>query len=212
MEIKEDQVSAEFKAEQSEREGLYILMNFAKEYYKDVLKNDEEGKSIGLSYFHERSFNDRTVEKFELGYALNSWEKFSEEAIRKGYSKELLEKTGLVVKKEDGTSYRSLSRTCDFPRCTTCRGKVIAFGARMLGKDKNQPKYINSPESDIYHKGAVLYGLFQAKNAIRQHENCFLVEGVYGCHLHAPGRRGKCRGVFGYGADGRPDQAHSPVH
>ena len=181
VEIKEDRVSDENRAEQSEREGLYILMNFAKDYYKDLLKNTEEGRGIGLSYFRERGFNDGTLEKFELGYALEGWENFSKEAIAKGYNKELLEKAGLVVKKEDGSSdsYRSYDRfrgRVIFP-VHNMSGKVIAFGARMLGKDKNQPKYINSPETDIYHKSDVLYGLYQAKNAIRQHDTCYLVEG-----------------------------------
>lgn len=176
VEIKEDQPSEEFKAEQSEREALYILMNFAKEYYKDLLKNSEEGRGVGLSYFRERGFNDRTIEKFELGYALNAWEKFSDEAVKRGYNKLLLEKAGLVVKKEDGSSYDRFRGRVIFPVHNNS-GKVIAFGARMLGKDKNQPKYINSPETEIYHKGQALYGLYQAKNAIRQHDNCFLVEG-----------------------------------
>ncbi len=181
VEIKEDRVSDENRAEQSEREGLYILMNFAKDYYKDLLKNTEEGRGIGLSYFRERGFNDGTLEKFELGYALEGWENFSKEAIAKGYNKDLLEKAGLVVKKDDGSSdsYRSYDRfrgRVIFP-VHNMSGKVIAFGARMLGKDKNQPKYINSPETDIYHKSDVLYGLYQAKNAIRQHDTCYLVEG-----------------------------------
>ncbi len=176
VEIKEDRVSDENRAEQSEREGLYILMNFAKDYYKDLLKNTEEGRGIGLSYFRERGFNDGTLEKFELGYALEGWENFSKEAIAKGYNKELLEKAGLVVKKEDGSSYDRFRGRVIFP-VHNMSGKVIAYGARMLGKDKNQPKYINSPETDIYHKSDVLYGLFQAKNAIRQHDTCYLVEG-----------------------------------
>ncbi|HNR73097.1 MAG TPA: CHC2 zinc finger domain-containing protein, partial [Cyclobacteriaceae bacterium] len=100
VEIKEDRLSDESKAAQSEREGLYILMNYAKEYYRKQLTGSEEGISIGLSYFRERGFNDRTIEKFELGYALEGWENFSKEAIAGGYNKELLEKTGLVVKKE----------------------------------------------------------------------------------------------------------------
>ena len=176
VEIKEDRLTDEGKAEQSEREGLYILMNFAKEYYRKQLTGSEEGISIGLSYFRERGFHDRTIEKFELGYALEGWENFTKEAIAKGYNKELLEKTGLVVKKEDGSTYdRSRGRVI-FP-VHNISGKVIAFGARMLGKDKNQPKYINSPETDIYHKSDVLYGLFQARNAIRQHDVCYLVEG-----------------------------------
>jgi len=176
VEIKEDRTINESKEEQSEREGLYILMNFAKEYYKNVLTTIEEGRSIGLSYFRERGFNDRTLEKFELGYALEGWENFSNQAISKGYNKELLEKTGLVVKKEDGSSYDRFRGRVIFP-VHNLAGKVIAFGARMLGKEKNQPKYINSPETDIYHKSDVLYGLYQGKNAIRQHDSCFLVEG-----------------------------------
>ena len=176
VEIKEDRLTDEGKAEQSEREGLYILMNFAKDYYRKQLTGSEEGISIGLSYFRERDFNDSTIEKFELGYALEGWENFSKEAISKGYNKELLEKTGLVVKKEDGSTYDRFRGRVIFP-VHNISGKVIAFGARMLGKDKNQPKYINSPETDIYHKSDVLYGLFQAKNAIRQHDVCYLVEG-----------------------------------
>jgi DNA primase len=176
IEIKEDRQTEESKAAQSEREGLYILMNFAKEYYRKLLTGSEEGISIGLSYFRERGFNDRTIEKFELGYALEGWENFSKEAIAQGYNKDLLEKTGLVVKKEDGSTYDRFRGRVIFP-VHNISGKVIAFGARMLGKDKNQPKYINSPETDIYHKSDVLYGMFQAKNAIRQHDICYLVEG-----------------------------------
>jgi DNA primase len=176
VEIQETKASDQQLAMQSEREGLYVLMNFAKDYYKDRLVNTEEGQSIGLSYFRERGFNDRDMQKFELGYALEGWENFSKEAIEKGYSKELLEKTGLVVKKDDGSSYDRFRGRVIFP-VHNLSGKVIAFGARMLGKDKNQPKYVNSPETEIYHKSDVLYGLFQAKNIIRQKDNCYLVEG-----------------------------------
>jgi len=176
VEIKEDKLSDESQAEQSEREGIYILMNFAKDYYKRILSTDEEGRSIGLSYFRERGFNDKAIEKFELGFALEGWENFSKEALSKGYNKDLLEKTGLVVKKEDGSSYDRFRGRVIFP-VHNISGKVIAFGARMMGKDKNQPKYINSPETDIYHKSDVLYGLYQGKNAIRQQDVCYLVEG-----------------------------------
>jgi DNA primase len=176
VEIKEDQQTDEAKAAQSERESLYILMNFAKEYYRKQLTGTEEGISIGLSYFRERGFHDRTIEKFELGYAPEGWEHFSKEAIAQGYNRELLEKTGLVVKKDDGSTYDRFRGRVIFP-VHNISGKVIAFGARMLGKDKNQPKYINSPETDIYHKSDVLYGMYQAKNAIRQHDVCYLVEG-----------------------------------
>jgi DNA primase len=176
VEIKEDKQSDEGKAEESEREGLYILMNFAKEYYKSILHIQEEGKAIGLSYFRERGFTDRIIEQFELGFALEGWENFSKEAVAKGYNKELLEKTGLVVKKEDGSSYDRFRGRVIFP-VHNISGKVIAFGARMLGKEKNQPKYINSPETEIYHKSDVLYGLYQGKNAIRNKDVCYLVEG-----------------------------------
>ncbi|MBX2900143.1 MAG: DNA primase [Cyclobacteriaceae bacterium] len=176
VEIKEDRQSLESKEAQTERESLYILMNFAKEFYRKQLTGSEEGISIGLSYFRERGFNDRTIEKFELGYALEGWENFSKEAVSSGYNKELLEKTGLVVKKDDGSTYDRFRGRVIFP-VHNITGKVIAFGARMLGKDKNQPKYINSPETEIYHKSDVLYGLFQGKNAIRQHDVCYLVEG-----------------------------------
>jgi DNA primase len=176
VEIKEDKQTDEQQAAQSEREGLYILMNFAKEFYKSKLLDSDEGQSIGLSYFRERGFTDHTVQKFELGYALEGWDNLRKEALAKGYNEELLEKTGLVVKKEDGSSYDRFRGRVIFP-VQNLSGKTIAFGARMLGKDKNQPKYINSPETDIYHKSDVLYGLYQGKNAIRQHDNCFLVEG-----------------------------------
>lgn len=176
VEIKEDAMSAEAQEQQSEREGLYILMNFAKDYYKEKLFNTEEGKGIGLSYFHERSFNDRTIQKFELGYALDGWSHLMDEAIRKNYNRELLEKTGLVVKNDEGRVYDRFRGRVIFP-VHNMSGKVIAFGARMMGKQPNQPKYINSPETEIYHKSQVLYGLFQGKNSIRQKDNCFLVEG-----------------------------------
>lgn len=176
VEIKEDRLSDANAAIISEREGLYILMNFANDFYRKQLTGSEEGISIGLSYFRERGFTDRTLEKFELGYALNGWENFTEEAIAKGYNKDLLEKTGLVVKKDDGSTYDRFRGRVIFP-VHNISGKVIAFGARMLGKEKNQPKYINSPETEIYHKSDVLYGLYQGKNAIRQHDVCYLVEG-----------------------------------
>lgn len=176
VEIKEDASSAEAREQQSEREGLYILMNFAKDYYHHNLFHTDEGKGIGLSYFRERGFNDRTIQKFELGYALEGWSNLMDEAIRKSYNKELLEKTGLVVKNEEGRVYDRFRGRVIFP-VHNMTGKVIAFGARMMGKEKNQPKYINSPETEIYHKSNVLYGLFQGKNAIRQRDTCFLVEG-----------------------------------
>ena len=103
VEIKEEEKrSDEERASQSERDSLYILMNFAKDHYRDLLMNNDEGKSIGLSYFRERGFNDRTIEKFELGYALNEWDNLTRTATSKGYSEDMLEKAGLLIRKEEG--------------------------------------------------------------------------------------------------------------
>jgi DNA primase len=177
VEVKEEAGrSEEERLHQSERDSLYILMNFAKDHYKDLLFKNEEGKSIGLSYFRERGFNDRTLEKFELGYALNEWDNLTRTATGKGYSEDMLEKAGLLIKKEEGKKYDRFRGRVIFP-VHNLSGKVIAFGARILTKEKDQPKYINSPETEIYHKSNVLYGLFQGKNAIRKEEFCYLVEG-----------------------------------
>lgn len=176
VEIKEELVQEKDLAAQTERDSLYIVMNYAKDYYKELLHKSDEGQSIGLSYFHERGFTDRNIEKFELGYALNEWNGFEKTALKAGYSPEILEKAGLIVKRENGNTYDRFRGRVIFP-VHNLSGKVIAFGARMLGKEKDQPKYINSPETDIYHKSNVLYGMFQAKNEIRKHEFCYLVEG-----------------------------------
>jgi len=178
VEIKEDQRSAEALLQQTERDGLYIVMNYAKDHFKDLLFGSEEGKSIGLSYFRERGFHDRTIQKFELGYALDEWDHLLKSAMGAGYSQEILEKAGLVIKKEEGNRkiYDRFRGRVIFP-VHNLSGKVIAFGARILTKEKDQPKYINSPETEIYHKSNVLYGMFQAKNAIRRDDFCYLVEG-----------------------------------
>ena len=177
IEIKDEaNYSQEDQAHQSERDGLYIVMNFAKDYFRELLVEHEEGKSIGLSYFRERGFNDRTIAKFELGYSLNQWDNLTKTALAKGYSENMLEKSGLLIKKDDGKKYDRFRGRVIFP-VHNLSGKVIAFGARILSKEKDQPKYINSPETDIYHKSHVLYGLFQGRNAIRKEEFCYLVEG-----------------------------------
>lgn len=174
VEITEDASSE--KNLPGEREALYILMNYAKDHFHDLLVNHDEGKGIGMSYFHERGFKDRIIQKFELGFSLNEWDNLSKSAIGKGYSQEMLEKTGLIVKKENGKFYDRFRGRAIFP-VHNLSGKVIAFGARILTKEKDQPKYINSPETEIYHKSQVLYGMFQAKNAIRRDDFCYLVEG-----------------------------------
>ena len=179
--IKEDVVSQDQLVEKSDRDSLYIVMNYAKDYYKELLQETDEGRSIGMSYFRERGFNTRTIEKFELGYSINEWDHFHKKATSAGYSEEMIEKAGLVIKKENtqGNGFRYYDRfrgRVIFP-VHNLAGKVIAFGARILTKEKDQPKYINSPETEIYHKSNVLYGMFQAKNAIRREDFCYLVEG-----------------------------------
>lgn len=192
VEIKEDARTPEDVAAQSERDSLYIVMNFAKDYYKNLLHKHDEGKSIGLSYFRERGFNDRILEKFELGYSLKDWNHLEHAALKAGFSESILEKAGLIVKKPahdgtggDGKTYDRFRGRVIFP-VHNLSGKVVAFGARILTKEKDQPKYINSPETDIYHKSQVLYGLYQAKNEIRKYDFCYLVEGytdVISLHL-----------------------------
>ena len=194
IEIKEEEAQTpEDIQQQSERDSLYIIMNFATEYFKDKLWEDEEGQAIGLTYLKERKFSEETIRSFDLGYSLNLWDGLYKEAIAKGYQQELLEKAGLLIRKEkeenEDRLYDRFRGRVMFP-IHNVSGRVIAFGARILHASrrgtarrgtadagKSQPKYINSPETPIYHKSDVLYGIFQAKNAIRQQDNCYLVEG-----------------------------------
>lgn len=174
IDIVEDDQTDEQLAEQNERDSLYIVLNYANEYFKKQLLDSDEGKSIGLSYFKERGIDQKAIEKFELGYSIDSWDGILQEATKNAYSEDLLEKAGLIVRREEKKYDRFRGRVI-FP-IHNVTGKVVAFGARTLKKD-DKPKYLNSPESEVYHKSKVLYGLYQAKNAIRQQDNCYLVEG-----------------------------------
>lgn len=168
---------SEIIQQQTEKEALQIVMNFAQQQFHQQLHETEEGKSIGLSYFQERGLRADIIESFGLGYALNDWDGLMKAAIEKKYSPEILEKAGLLVKNEEsGKVYDRFRGRVTFP-IYNVSGKVIAFGARMLGNDKNQPKYINSPESLLYDKSNALYGLYQARQAIRQADMCYLTEG-----------------------------------
>ncbi len=175
IEIAEEEQTDEQIEAQNERESLFIALNYASEYYQDILKNTDEGKSIGLSYFKERGISEEAIEKFALGYSLDEWSEFTNAAIKKGYSEDILEKAGLMIRKEDKKYDRFRGRVI-FP-IHNVTGKVIAFGARTLKKDKKLPKYVNSPETEVYHKSHILYGISQAKRAIRDADNCYLVEG-----------------------------------
>lgn len=167
-----------------ERESLYILNSFASKTFAENLFETEEGKSIGLTYFHERGFSDETIKKFELGYSMTDWSAFSDHAVKNGYKSEFIVKTGLgYPRQKDGEVITGNEKLIDrfrgrvmFP-IHNLSGRIIAFGGRILKKDDKAAKYVNSPESDIYFKSKSLYGIFFAKKAIVQKDNCYLVEG-----------------------------------
>ncbi len=175
IEIVEEEQSDEAMAAQNKRESLYIVLSYANQYFQEVLHETDEGKSIGLTYFKERGFSEDTIRKFELGYSKEIWDGLYDDAIKKGYKKDLLEEAGLVITKEERTYDRFRSRVI-FP-IHNISGKPIAFGGRKLTSNDKQPKYINSPETELYIKSRVLYGLYQAKSAIRKEDSCILVEG-----------------------------------
>lgn len=176
IEVEETADKPENKEEENHRESLMIVSAYAAKFFHESLLETEEGQNIGLSYFKERGFSNEIIEKFELGYSPDQWEAFTGQAIKDGYLPQFLEETGLSVKRENGSMYDRYRGRVIFP-IHSFTGRVIAFGGRTLKKDKNVPKYVNSPESDIYHKSNVLYGLFFAKKAIRDEDNCYLVEG-----------------------------------
>lgn len=175
VEINEEVATDEEQEKFNERESLFILLNFAKDYYKNLLWEDDEGKSIGLSYFKERGFSEETIKAFDLGYSLEKWDGLILAARKQNFNEALLEKAGLKIVKENKEYDRFRGRVI-FP-IHNVSGKTIAFGARILKNAENQPKYINSPETDLYTKSKVLYGISQAKQAIRAEDLCYLVEG-----------------------------------
>lgn len=175
IEVEETERTGEEKEQANERESLYLVSEYAQQYFQDVLWNFEQGKAIGLTYFKERGFTDETIKKFKLGYSLDEWEAFTSEALNKGYQLDFLEKTGLTIVKENKKFDRFKGRVM-FP-IHSMSGRVLGFGGRILTSDKKAAKYLNSPESDIYHKSKVLYGIFQAKQSIAKEDNCYLVEG-----------------------------------
>ena len=175
IEVEETELTNEEKESANEKESLYLVSEFASKYFQDILLNSEEGKAIGYSYFKERGFTNETIKKFNLGYSPNIWDAFTKEALGKGYKLEFLEKTGLTIVGEEKQFDRFKGRVM-FP-IQSMSGRVLGFGGRILTNDKKAAKYLNSPESDLYHKSKVLYGIFHAKQAIAKLDNCFLVEG-----------------------------------
>jgi len=176
IDLQETAVSEDYKEHQRVEESLRIINEFAAQYFFDNLYKTEEGQLIGASYFKERGFSRDTIDKFKLGYSLDSWDAFYKTALQKGYDPSLLEKAGLVRVKEDGQLYDNYRGRAMFPIFSTT-GKVIGFGARVLKTDGKQPKYVNTQENEVYVKNKVLYGLYQARQTINKLDECLLVEG-----------------------------------
>ena len=178
IEIKERELTDEEKQAHSLRESLFVVNQFASEYFQNILYNDMEGQRIGMTYFRSRGFRDDIIKKFQLGYCPDKRDAFAKEAIQKGFKEDFLIKTGLCYKKDDGSLRDRFWGRVIFP-VHTLSGKVVAFGGRVLSaQTKNvQMKYVNSPESEIYHKSKELYGIYFAKQAIVRQDRCFLVEG-----------------------------------
>jgi len=175
IEIEETEQTDEQKEQMNERESMFLVSHFAKDYFHDLMLNSNKGKAIGLSYFKERGFTDETIKKFELGYCIDEWDNFTKAALTKGYDLKYLGSTGLTIVKENKQFDRFKGRVM-FP-IHSMSGRILGFGGRILTADKKAAKYLNSPESDIYHKSKILYGIYQAKKEIAKQDNCFLVEG-----------------------------------
>ena len=175
IEIEETERTEEEKAQQDVKESLYLVSEYANTYFQKVLHSTNQGKAIGLSYFKERGFTEETIKKFQLGYSLDEWQAFSDEALSKGYKIEFLAETGLTIVKGERHFDRFKGRVM-FP-IHSMSGRILGYGGRILTNDKKAAKYLNSPESEIYHKSKVLYGLYHAKQSIAKEDNCYLVEG-----------------------------------
>lgn len=176
IEFKERELTDEEKREESIRESMFVINQYALQYFTETLHNNEEGKAIGLNYFRHRGLRDETIKKFCLGYSLERRDSFAKTAIAAGYNPEIIAKTGVCYSTEDGRLQDRFWGRVIFP-VHTISGKVVAFGGRVLQTNAKAAKYVNSPESEIYHKSDHLYGLYFAKQAIMQKDRCILVEG-----------------------------------
>jgi DNA primase len=176
IEVKDTELTDEQKMAQGDRESMFILNSFAQKMFTHNLLETDEGAAVGLSYFKERGFREDIIRKFQLGYSLEKWDAFTQEAFKAGYKKEYLEKTGLTIARENNQFMDRFRGRVMFP-VHSLSGKVVAFGGRVLKKDEKTAKYVNSPESEIYHKSNELYGIYFARQAIDKQKRCFLVEG-----------------------------------
>ncbi len=175
IEIEETVQSDSDKEAAGERESMYLVSEYARTYFHNTLLKTDPGKAIGLSYFKERGFTDETIKEFQLGYSTDAWSGLTDTALKKGYKLKYLESTGLSIVKGEKQFDRFKGRVL-FP-IHSMSGRVLGFGGRILAKNEKAAKYLNSPESDIYHKSKVLYGIYYAKQTIAKEDNCYLVEG-----------------------------------
>jgi DNA primase len=175
IEIVETETSPEYKEQQQTADSLHILNQFAVKYFASQLVDSEEGKEIALSYLKERGFSDSTIEKFQIGYCLNQRDAFTKAALQQQYSEEILKKSGLTIER-DGQLYDNYRGRIIFP-IQNQSGKIIGFGARVIGSSDRGPKYINTPENELYVKSRILYGSYFARHPIDKFDECYLVEG-----------------------------------
>ena len=176
IELEETELNDEEKEKANEKEKLFLANDFARDFFHQSLLESEEGKAIGMTYFKERAFTDETIKTFQLGYAIDQKSAFTDTALKKGIKLESLEKTGLTIVDEQQRKLDRFRGRVIFP-ILSMSGRVLGFGGRILSTEKKLAKYLNSPESEIYHKSNILYGLFQAKSFISKEDNCYLVEG-----------------------------------
>lgn len=176
IELEETELNDEEKEKANEKEKLFLANDFARDFFHQSLLESEEGKAIGMTYFKERAFTDETIKIFQLGYAIDQRSAFTDTALKKGIKLEALEKTGLTIVDEQQHKLDRFRGRVIFP-ILSMSGRVLGFGGRILSSEKKLAKYLNSPESEIYHKSNILYGLFQAKSFISKEDNCYLVEG-----------------------------------
>lgn len=176
IDVEEQERSPAQMAAQDKRESLYVLSQWAGKFFKDNMWQTDMGQSIGLAYFKERGYREDIIKKFELGYSPDQWTALVEAAKTAGFQEEYLKEIGLTIQRDDGSMYDRFRGRVMFP-IQNLTGRVIGFGGRTLKTEKSVPKYVNSPESEIYHKSDVLYGLNFAKKAIVDADNCYLVEG-----------------------------------
>ena len=175
IDIVDEELSPEQEQRKNDRESMMIVNSFAQKYFSEKLLQSEEGIAVGMSYMKQRGFREDIIKKFQVGFCLDSWNAFSESATQAGYKKEFLVKTGLSIDKEKGMIDRFKGRVI-FP-IHGIAGRTLGFGGRVLKKDPKAAKYLNSPESEVYHKSRILYGIYQAKKSIVQNDKCYLVEG-----------------------------------